>query len=81
MICIKYSYRYTMELTTNEHKEYIKLHYNIMQRYKKHYKHIPFRYINRTIKRRWSVIQYNKIMNQYDTSTQKTQTIHWSDDV
>lgn len=75
------TYRDTMVQTSDEHKEYMKLHYSVMQRYKSRYKHIPFRYINRSIKRKWSIIQYNKIMKNYDTSVPKKQTIRWSDDV
>jgi len=77
----RYTYQVTMVLTAEQHKEYMKLHYSVMQRYKSHYKHIPFRYINRSIKRKWSIMQYNKMMKDYDASTPKKQTIRWSDDV
>ena len=70
-----------MVLKSDEHREYIKLHYSVLQKYRVHYKYIPFTYIHKRIKRKWSVMQYNKIMEKYDTNTPKTQTIRWSDNI
>lgn len=68
-------------MISKEHRDYIKLHYHVLHTIRKRYKYIPFRYINRKIKQKWSIIQYNKFMQLYDATTQKSQTIQWSDDI
>lgn len=58
--------------------EYINLHYKIKRLYRKHYPHIPFRHIQKTIHRRWQMICYTRIHNHNDYPEHNSR-IKWSE--
>lgn len=62
-----------------ERNEYLSLHYKVQQYYRKHYKYIPFRYIQRKINRKWQIRCYEK--NDQVKMEEHQPTIRWSDNI
>ncbi len=64
----------------NSRKEYIIVHYNILEKYRKKYnKYVPFRLINKSIKRHYQLYCYDKINKENDITKDKQTKIRWSE--
>ena len=69
-----------LPIDKNNRKEYITLHYKILEKYRKKYnKYIPFRLINKSIKRHYQLYCYNKINKDSDIVKEKQTMIRWSE--
>lgn len=66
-------------IPTKKDREYIQLHYKLLEAYRKKNKYKSFRHINKKIKRKWQIMNYYK--SQTDDNKQITPKLKWSDTI
>ena len=61
------------------HSEYIKLHYKLLKLYRAHYPYMPFRYIQKQIRRRWQIMCYLRCDKDESVIPDAITRVKWSE--